>query len=157
KDAKVVVRQGRLTKEIKLTDLELRKFVQVRLDETKKIVQAIEVHVSTVAYGMVTHIDPAKHSITVASGGRGDDVKKQTFELAKEVKVVFPLGIAGTQRGSEVTKEGKLADVAPKAAVSLQLDDHLKIVQAIRVNLPTMQGTLRDVDAAKGRIILRPV
>src|SRR5262249_3653959 len=151
------IRQGRLTKEIKLADLELRKFVQVRLDETKKIVQAIEVHVSTVAFGVVSAIAADKRTITVQSGGRGADVKTQTFELAKDVKVVFPLGIAGAQRGSEVTKDGKLTDVAVKTAVSLQLDDALKIVQMIRVNLPTVQGTLRDVDAGKRTLLLRPV
>ena len=64
KDAKVIFRQGRTANEKKLSDLELKKPVQIRLDADKKKVIAIEVTISTQASGgdrLRSHRDQHHH------------------------------------------------------------------------------------------------
>ncbi len=160
KDFKVIIRTGRSTKEAKLTDLELKKPVQIKLDDAKKKVLTIEVTVSTRAAGAVTEIDAAKGTITLENGGGrgGENAKSETYELAKDVKVFFHLpGLAATgERGRASGKEMKLADVIVKTNVGVQLDDARKIVQVIDVNLPSMRGTLQSVDAKLNTLLIRP-
>jgi hypothetical protein len=155
KDVKVVFRTGRTTKDGKLADVPLKTAVRAKLDDAKKIVQVIEVVISTTASGSVTEIDAS--TITLSTGGRGDEVKSTTYSLAKDVKVQYRLpGGGGEGRGDAKFVEIKLADLPLKSGVAVQLDDDLKVVQAIDVHLPTMGGTLQDVDAKKLTLLLRP-
>ncbi|HYT93105.1 MAG TPA: RNA polymerase sigma factor [Gemmataceae bacterium] len=157
KDAKIIVRQGRLSKEVKLADLAVKTPVQIRLDETKKFVQAIEVHVSTTDYGVVEDIDLANSTITLGAG-RDPDAKGKTYQLAKDVKVFLrlPGPAAGREgRGAEA-KEVKPGELTAKVAVALQLDDARKVVQSIQVNPPTLRGTVQTVDPDKRILAVRP-
>lgn len=153
KDVKVVFRTGRSTKEGKLADVPLKTVIRAKLDDTKKIVQAIEVVISTTASGMVSEID-AK-SITLSAGGRGGDEKSTTYTLAKDVKVQYRLP-GGGGRGDAKLMEMKVADVAVKTGVTIQLDDELKVVQVINVQLATMSGAVQSVDAKKLTLLVRP-
>jgi RNA polymerase sigma factor (sigma-70 family) len=157
KDAKVVFRTGRLTKQGTLADLELKKPLTIFLDDTKKVVKSIEVTISTTANGAVSEVDVAKNTITLLiGGGRGSDPKSETYELVKDVKVYYRLPTA-RERGAEAsTKALKLADLAVKTNVTLQLDDTRKTVQSIDVQLPTVRGTLQAVDADKRTLTMRP-
>ena len=157
KDCKVLTRQGRLTKEIKLADLELKKPVQIKLDAERKKVLSIEIVISTRASGAVSGINVAANTITVdIGGGRNENATPETYVLAKDVKVFFHLPGAANERGrASAAKSVQLADVAVKSSVSLQLDDERKIVQSIDVNLPTLRGELQSVDADKHMLLLR--
>jgi hypothetical protein len=158
KDCKVVVRQGRAAKEAKLADLELNKPVQLRLDENKKLVQAIEVHISTQVRGLLSEVDHNKRTITIeVGGGREVAGEKQTFDLTKEFKVFLHLGPLavreGGRDGAPLGKEIKLADVPVTTTfVMVQLDDAKKIGQHLHVQAPTMRTPLKTVDAAKAVI-----
>ena len=158
KDAKVLFRTGRTAKEGKLADLELKKPVTIHLDDAKKLVKTIEVTISTTANGAVSQVDVAKNTITIEIGGGrdGNPATTATYELAKDVKVSYRLPTA-RERGAEAsTKALKLAELAAKTSVTLQLDDARKIVQSIHVNLPSLRGTLKAIDAAKLTLVVEP-
>jgi hypothetical protein len=89
-------------------------------------------------------------SITLVSG-RGEEGKSQSFALAKEVNAQYRLPMPG----EGVVKTIKLADVAVKSYVSIQLDDERKTVQNIDVQLPNVHGTVQEIDAKKGTLVLR--
>jgi hypothetical protein len=138
-------------REGKLDEVPLKKAILVKLDDTKKIVQTIEVSVSTAAYGIVSEI--TADNITVTTGGRGGDEKSTTYALAREVKVQYRL--PGGRTETKVV-ECKLADVVAKVAVALQLDDDLKVVQSIDLQLSAAAGTVQSIDAKKLTILIRP-
>ena len=160
KDVKVVIREGRDSKPSKLADVKEKARVSLLLDETKKIVQTIELLVPTANpggergrpdglthSGVLTEVDAAKRTITLQTGGRGTDVKSTTYELAKDSKVLFRTGRA--------VKEGKLADLELKKTVLIRMDEAKKTVQTIEVSISTMAtGTVTEVDAAKNTITI---
>src|SRR5262249_13797199 len=146
----VTIRTGRTLKDGKLADVPIKTVIQVKLDETKKIVQSIEVSISITVHGSVSQIDDK--SITLSSGR--DESKSATYTLSKDVKVHYQLPASGENRRTPgEVKTLKLADVIVKASVALQLDDELKVVQSIEVQLPSVRGTLREVDAKKGTLV----
>ncbi len=158
KDVKVVFRTGRNTKEGKLADVPLKTVIKAKLDDTKKIVQAIEVAISTTASGTVSEISADSITLTVGGGRGGDEGKSTTYALSKDLKIQYrvPGGTGERGRGEANVTQGKLADVVLKSAVTLQLDDELKVVQAINVNLATLNGAVQSVDAKKLTLLLRP-
>ena len=95
-------------------------------------------------------------SITLVTGGRDGDVKSATYPLSKEVKIQYSLPGTGEGRGNPAeVKTLKLADVAAKVGVTVQLDDELKVVQSIQVHLPQMGGAIAEIDAKKGTLSLK--
>jgi len=158
KDVKVVIRTGRNTKDGKLDDVPLKTAIKAKLDDTKKIVQAIEVTISTTASGAVSEIAANSITLTVGGGRGGDDGKSTTYALSKDVKVQYrvPGGTGERGRGEANMTQGKLADVVLKSNVTLQLDDDLKVAQVINVQLATMNGAVQSVDAKKLTLLLRP-
>jgi hypothetical protein len=155
KDAKVTFRTGRTTREGTLAELELKKPVQLRLDDAKKLVKAIEVTISTQASGSVSAIDA--NSITLENGGgRGTDVKSETYTMGKDVKVYYRVPSPGQVRGASESLPLTIADVAVKANVTVQLDDARKVVQSIDISLITMHGAVQSVDAVKRTVLVRP-
>lgn len=153
KNVKVTFITGRKSKEGKLADVPLKTVIRAKLDGTKKIVEAIEVTIATTASGVVSEI--GADSITLTSGGRGGDEKSATYALAKDVKAQYRLP-GGTGRGEANITPIKLADVTPKTAVTVQLDDELKVVQTITVNLASLAGTVQSADAKKLTLLVRP-
>jgi RNA polymerase sigma factor (sigma-70 family) len=104
---------------------------------------------STEVHGILKAVDAGKGTITVTIGeGRGQGVDK-TLDLAKDVEVGF-----GSAFGREVlaVKEGKLADLAAGAYVSLMLSGEPRKVESILAQGPRVQGLLKVVDPAKGTI-----
>lgn len=157
KDVKVVIRTGRLVKDGKIEDVQPKTNVEVRLDETKKIIQTITITISTTAYGTVSEVD-AK-SITLTASSRDGEGKSETYAMSKDVKVQYRLpGQGGGREGAPgALKELKRADLPAKAVVTVQLDDERKVVQTIDVQLPHVSGALQDVDAKKGTLLLKMV
>jgi hypothetical protein len=152
KDVKVTIRTGRRTADGKLEDIKAKTWVVARLDKTRKVVESIEISISTTAVGSVSEI--SDKSITLTSGR--EEIKSVTYPLAKDVKVQYWLPGATDRRdkGGDA-KALKLADVLEKTNVTVQLDDDLKVVQAIEVHLPQFRGTVGDVDAKKGTLTLK--
>jgi RNA polymerase sigma factor (sigma-70 family) len=152
KDVKVTLRTGRKAQDGKLEDVPVKTSILVKLDDTKKIVQAIEVTISTTASGNVSEID--EKSITLVSG-RGE-VKSATYALSKDTKIQYWLPGAGEGRGTPgQARPLKLAEVVAKMHVTVQLDDDLKVAQSINVELPRMGGTIGEIDAKKGTLSLK--
>jgi RNA polymerase sigma factor (sigma-70 family) len=152
KDVKVTRRPGRKARDGRLEEVPVKTSILVKLDDTKKIVQAIEVTISTTASGAVSEID--EKSITLVSGRQ--EVKSATYALSKETKIQFWLpGAADGRRTPGQARSLKLADVVAKMHVTVQLDDDLMIVQSINVDLPQMGGTIGEIDAKKGTLSLK--
>jgi RNA polymerase sigma factor (sigma-70 family) len=154
KDVKVTTRTGRTIKDSNIENVPLKTVIQVKLDDTKKIVKAIEVVISTTAHGTVSEVD-AK-SITLTTGGRGDDVKSTTYTLSKDVKVQYWLPGSGAGRGTPgQVRSLKLADVVAKMNVTLQLNDELTAVESINLQLPHASGAIGEINAKKGTLTLK--
>jgi RNA polymerase sigma factor (sigma-70 family) len=152
KDVKVTLRTGRKAQDGKLEDVPVKTSILVKLDDTKKIVQAIEVTISTTASGAVSEID--EKSITLISGRQ--EVKSATYALSKDTKIQYWLPGARDGRGTPgQARLLKLADVGAKMHVTVQLDDDLKIAQSINVALPQVGGTIGEIDAKKGTLSLK--
>ncbi|HZZ79725.1 MAG TPA: hypothetical protein VFE62_14490, partial [Gemmataceae bacterium] len=155
KGVKVYTRTGRTTKEAKLADVQPKIYVVAKLDDAKKIVQTIEISISTTRFGMVSEI--TADSITLVVPRRGEAQQEGTkYTLGKSVKVQYRT--PGGGNGREVSKitACKIGDVAEKAIVNLQLDDTLMTVEVIELQLPMMQGSVQSIDAKKFTLLLRP-
>lgn len=154
KDVKVITRTGRTVKDSKLADVPLKSFILVTLDETKKIVRTIEVPISTTRSGNVSAVN--EKSITLTNPRRNEDAVSVTYALAKDVKIQYHLPGTAGREGKGAVKELKRADLNDTTFVTVQLDDELKVVQSIDVQLPQVSGSLLDIDVKKGTLLLRP-
>jgi hypothetical protein len=101
--------------------------------------------------GVVRAVDTDKNILTVAVPNRTRrELDEKKYELAKEVEILVDDG-----RGSRfVRKEGKLADLHAGALVTLTLTNDGKTIERIFAETPTLQGTVKSVDAGKGTITL---
>jgi RNA polymerase sigma factor (sigma-70 family) len=102
--------------------------------------------------GVVKAVDNAKNTITVAvTDGRRETVEK-TFPVSKTAEVAVGAGLGRGMRGT--LREGKLADLAPGAMVSLLLDAEQKVVETIVAEGPVVRGVVKAVDADKKTVTL---
>jgi len=103
--------------------------------------------------GTVQSVDTAKSTVTVAIGarGRGPDAEQKTFTVGKDAEVLLDEG-----RGRRFAfREGKFADLAAGALVTLVLRADGKVVETILAEGPAFLGVVKSVDAAKGTVTLR--
>jgi len=100
-------------------------------------------------HGVLRSVDAAKHTLTMSIGaGRGEDPMEKTFAIAEKVEVLVDTGRNQRFFG----REGKLADLAEGALVTLRLSDDKKTVEIILAEGPTISGKVTRVDAAKDTV-----
>jgi Cu/Ag efflux protein CusF len=138
-------------KQVTLADLPVGALATLKLSVDGKQVQTIVAEGST-ASGTVKSVDPAKKQITLTTRfGRGDDPgEEKVFEVASEADVLIDDG-----KGRRFSvKEGQLADVPPGAVAQVKLAADQKTATSIRAEGPSVQGSVKAVDADKNTITL---
>jgi RNA polymerase sigma factor (sigma-70 family) len=144
-------RRGGVYHEGKLSDLAPGALVLLQLSADQKVVECVLAEGPTVQ-GLIKSVDAGKGTITltgaVSRRDSGDDEK--TFNVAKDAEIALDDG-----RGKAFSiKEARLADLPPGAVATLKLSADGKQVRAILTEGPTVQGTVKAVDAAKGQLTL---
>jgi RNA polymerase sigma factor (sigma-70 family) len=105
--------------------------------------------------GLLKAVDADKGTITVATFERREAPTEQTFTVSKAVEVGLGGGLGRGGRGT--LHEGKLADLAPGAIVTLQLNGDGKVVEFILADGPTIGGIVKWVDAGKNTVTISTV
>jgi hypothetical protein len=151
KKAEVVLDDGRgrrfSLKEGKLTDLRAGALATLKLSLDQKTVDSIVAEGPNV-FGIVKAVDTGKSTITLLlRQGRGDDTVQKTIPLAKDADVLLE---AGGRRF--FGRLGKLGDLHPGTVAVLKMSLDQKTAVMIRAEGPTVYGTLKKVDAAKGTV-----
>ncbi len=99
-------------------------------------------------HGVVQAVDAGKGTITVVVGQKGSQQTK-SFSVAPKA----PVYLEGTNRTkTERPQEGKLADLSAGIGVSLRLSADQKTVLEISARGPSVNGTVKAVDPARGTI-----
>jgi RNA polymerase sigma factor (sigma-70 family) len=101
------------------------------------------------ARGILKAVDAGKGTLTVAVGDGRNEPEEKTFTVAKNAEI--GVGTGGGRRGGAF-HEATLADLAPGAQVTLLLADDQKTAVCVLADGPTVQGTLKAVDAEKRTI-----
>jgi hypothetical protein len=103
--------------------------------------------------GVVKAIDVGGGSITVSffDGRQATAPTEKSYPISKNVEVVIG-NSSGGGRSAFVVKEGKLADLAAGAAVTLSLSSDQAVVESIAAEGPQVRGVLKSVDAVKNTI-----
>jgi len=149
--------RGSYFKEGKVADLAAGIMVHLTLAADKSTVESILAEEPTVR-ARLKAADAAKGTLTITLAerpreGRVRDAQapeEKTFTVAKDAEVAIDDG-----RGGRFSyKEGKLADLADGALVTLRLSIDKQRVQAVLAEGPTHQGTVKQVDAAKKKLTL---
>jgi RNA polymerase sigma factor (sigma-70 family) len=112
---------------------------------TGERVRGAEQNDGTEVSGAVKAVDAARNTVTLHPNK--EFIEPRTFTVAGDVKVFLDDG-TGDRLGFQ---EGRLADLSEGAPVTLRLSGDQKVVR-IWVEGPTIQGTLKAVDADKGTI-----
>lgn len=102
------------------------------------------------ARGVVKMIDASAGTMTVTVFEGRESTAEKTNTIAKDAEVA--LGAFGDRRGLGLLKEGKLADLAAGATVSLALSADEKLVESIVAEGPVVRGLLKSVDAANNTL-----
>jgi RNA polymerase sigma factor (sigma-70 family) len=155
RNAEVAVDDGRgkvfSLREAKLAELPAGAVVGLKLSVDVQHVQSLVAEGPTVQ-GVVKTVDADRNQITVTTrAGRGDEAgEEQTYALAAGIDVLLDDG-----KGRRFSlREGKLADLRPGAIATLKLSVDQRTVMTIRAEGPSVQGTLKAVDSARGTITL---
>jgi hypothetical protein len=141
--------RGGFFKEIKLKEVTPGSAVGLVLSG-EKIVESIIAEEPTVR-GALKAIDAKKRSLTVSTGfGREQPDEEKTFQAADDVEVAIDDG-----RGRRFSiHEGKLEDLTQGAIVTLRLSLDKTRVHGILAEGAMVQGTVKEVDAAKRSLVL---
>jgi RNA polymerase sigma factor (sigma-70 family) len=144
-------RRGASYREGKVTDLAPGAVAVLQLADDQKTVECVLAEGPAVR-GVIKAVDAGKGTITVtvpqSRRGEGDDEK--TFTVGKDAEIAVDDG-----RGKSFSlKEAKLAELPAGAVVLLRLSVDSKQVQSLLAEGPTVQGTVKAVDAGKRQITL---
>jgi RNA polymerase sigma factor (sigma-70 family) len=138
-------------REGKLADVAPGAHVLLLLSADQKVVECVLAEGPGVQ-GVIKSVDAGKGTITltvpVSRRDTGDDEK--TFRVAGDADI----GVDDGRGKSSSVKEARLADLPVGAVATLRLSADLKQVRDILVEGPTVQGTVKAVDAARGRVTL---
>jgi RNA polymerase sigma factor (sigma-70 family) len=138
--------RGAVLKPAKLTDLAAGTTVSLALSADQKTVTSILAEGPVVRAQLKT-VDVAKGTITVnttAGRGRGEEpaVDEKTYAVSKEAEIALDDG-----RGRRFSiKEGKLADLAGGALVTVWLSVDQKEAVGILAEGPSFGGTIKAID-----------
>ena len=100
--------------------------------------------------GMVKKVDTAAGTITVGVSDGRQEAQDKTYPLVDEVEVAITTGVSF--RGPFA--EGKLADLAPGALVSLTLSADSQKVESILAEGPTVRGVLKKWGMFNGHLVV---
>ncbi len=155
KDVEVVIGGGGdrrvafVLKEGKLADLIPGVSVALTLSADNAVVEAIAAEGPTVR-GRLTGVDLTKNTITVsvvsASRERGEQtVEDKTYALPADAEIAVDDG-----RGRRFSvKEGKVADLATGATITVQLSLNQKQAVSVQVEGPNISGVVKSVDPGR--------
>lgn len=106
--------------------------------------------------GILKSADAVKGTITVVGAGTRDaPAEEKTYTLAKNAEVAIASAASGGRGGrGGLAREGKLADLAPGATVSLTLSADAKTVDSILAEGPMVRGVLKSVDGPKNTLTI---
>ncbi len=146
----------------KLTDVAEGQAVTVRLSPDRKEVVGIWAEGPSVR-GTLKAVDAEGRSITVAVVlGKGESQEEKTFAVAQAAKVaavsdktVDDKGFKNIKGpGKEALVAGRLADLPVGAVVTVKLSADQKTAGRIQAEMPSVQGTLKGIDAGKNTLTL---
>jgi RNA polymerase sigma factor (sigma-70 family) len=108
--------------------------------------------VGPTVHGTVKEVDTAKNKLTVTvSTGRGKESEQKTLDLAKDVKVFLEDAITKVKE----LPQGKLSDLTEGTSVSAELDVGGKTVVAVRARGPSVNASIKSVDASKKSLTIQ--
>ena len=123
-------------KESKLSDLPTEAVVTINLSADQKTVGSIQAEGQGVN-GVVKAVDAGQNSITLAVGKTGEE---RILAVSKDAKVIID------------GRPGKVVNVPVEAMATAKLTADQKGIVGLGVSGPSIQGVLKAVDAAKGKI-----
>ncbi len=140
-----------VAKEAKLSDLTVGVTVALTLTTDQAVVEGIVAEGPQVR-GVLKTVDAGKNSLTISFPGssREQSAEEKTYTLASDAEVAIDDG-----RGRRFSiKEGKLADIAAGAMVTLRLSlDQMQAV-SIQAEGPSMFGIVKSLDLSKNLLTL---
>ena len=157
KTAEVVVGGGAgrgsyfVAKEAKLADLTAGVIVVLTLTADQAVVETI-VAEGPVVRGQLKAVDAGKSTLTVSVAGstREQPIDDKTYTLAPDAEIAVDDG-----RGRRFSiKEGKLADIAAGATVTLRLSLDQKQAVSIQAEGPMLFGTVKSLDLSRNLLTL---
>jgi beta-lactamase regulating signal transducer with metallopeptidase domain len=108
--------------------------------------------------GTLKAVDAASHSLTLSiTPSKGEPEQDKTFAVAKTAKVaIFEANVKDLKgKDKSQVQPEKLADLPIGAAVVVKLSADQKTAGRVQVEIPSVQGVLKAVDAAKGTLSLQ--
>lgn len=157
KTAEVVVGAGAgrgiyfVAKEATLAELAAGATVTLTLTADQAVVESI-VAEGPVVRGQVKAVDASKNTLTVSVAGstREQPIDDKTYTLTPDIEISVDDG-----RGRRFSiKEGKLADVAAGATVTLRLSLDQKQVVSLQAEGPMLFGVVKSLDVSKNLLTL---
>jgi RNA polymerase sigma factor (sigma-70 family) len=151
KDARIVISDGKKEKaagtDAQLGDLKVGCQAALQLSLDQKLVLSIRAEGPSVR-GLVQKVDAGKKSLTVlVQTSKDDPGSEQTYDV-KDAVVYFE----DAKAEKAPPKERSLGDLAEGLVVTLRLSLDQTAVQSIAVQLPTVHGAVRSVDATKRQL-----
>jgi RNA polymerase sigma factor (sigma-70 family) len=125
----------------KLADLPVDSLVNVKLHADRKTAGSIQAEGPGV-FGVVKAVDLQQKTITLAAGKGIDD---RTLSASKDIRVFID------------DRAGKLGDVVVDGLANCKLTADQKAIVSLHVSGPSIHGTLKEVDADKGKITVTVV
>ncbi len=147
-----IVRGGySVAKEAKLSDLTAGVTVALTLTADQAVVEGIVAEGPQVR-GVLKIIDAGKNSLTISFPGssREQSAEEKTYALASDAEVAIDDG-----RGRRFSiKEGKLADIAAGAMVTLRLSLDQQQIVSVQAEGPSVFGLVKSLDLSKNLLTL---
>lgn len=157
KTAEVVVGGGlgrggySVAKEAKLSELSAGVIVILTLTADQAVVEGVVAEGPTVR-GLLKSVDAGKNTlaISVAGSAREQPTEDKTYSLVSDAEIAIDDG-----RGRRFSiKEGKLADIAAGAMVTLRLSLDQKQVVSVQAEGPSVFGIVKSFDLSKNLLTL---
>lgn len=157
KTAEVVVGGGfgrngfSAAKEAKLSDLTAGVTVTLTLTADQAVVEGVVAEGPTVR-GVLKSVDASKNTLTISTAGssREQPTEDKVYALVSDAEIAVDDG-----RGRRFSiKEGKLADVAAGATVTLRLSLDQKQVVSIQAEGPMLFGVVKSLDLSRNLLTL---
>lgn len=140
-----------VAKEAKLSDLTPGVTVVLTLTADQAVVESI-VAEGPVVRGLLKMVDAGKNTLTISVAGssREQPTEDKTYSLASDAEIAVDDG-----RGRRFSiKEGKLADLAAGATVTLRLSLDQKQVVSLQAEGPSVFGLVKSLDLSRNSVTL---
>lgn len=157
KTAEVVVGGGfgrggySVSKEAKLADLTAGDSVALTLTADQAVVEGIAAE-GPIVRGVLKSVDAGKNTLTVSLAGstREQPIDDKTYTLAHDTEIAVDDG-----RGRRFSiKEGKLADIAAGAMLTVRLSLDQKQVVSLQAEGPMLFGIVKSFDVSRNLLTL---